>query len=84
MSAVNLTALRECIPELLALNTERADAALKFSAGIDAVSERTFVEKSILRKVVKALAADKAEAAKTEADELSELMAELSDFAGIE
>lgn len=84
MSAVDLTALRECIPELLALNTERADAALKFSAGIDAVSERTFVEKSILRKVVKALAADKAEAAKTEADELSELMAELSDFAGIE
>lgn len=78
---VNLTALKECIPELLALNTERADAVLKFTAGIEAVSEKTFVDKSILRKVVKALASNKADDVKTEADEISELMVELQEFA---
>lgn len=84
MNQVNLTALKECIPELLALNTERADAVLKFTAGIEAVSKTTFVETSILRKIVKALAADKTEAIKTEADNISELLDELQEFAGAE
>jgi hypothetical protein len=84
MNHVNLTALKECIPELLALNTERADAALKFTAGIESVSKATFVDKSILRKVIKALAADKTEDTKSEADNISELLVEPQEFAGAE
>jgi len=84
MNQVNLSALKECIPELLALNTERADAVLKFTPGIEAVSKTTFVETSVLRKIVKALAADKTEAIKTEADNISELLDELQEFAGAE
>lgn len=81
-SHINMTALKECIPELLALNHEKADAALKYSAGIDAVSARTFTDKAVLRKVITALAKDKANDTKDEADELSELLDELQEFAG--
>ena len=81
---VNLSTLKECMPELLAIHREKSDAAIKFTAAIDAVSERTFVDKSTLRKVISALVKDRIESDKTAADELSELLNELHEFAGAE
>jgi hypothetical protein len=81
---VNLTTLKERIPELLAIHREKSDAALKFTAAIEAVSEKTFVDKATLRKAVSALVKDRIETDKTAADELSELLNELHEFAGAE
>lgn len=84
MNSVNLTALKERIPELLAIHSEKSDANLKYTSAIEAVSELTFVDKSILRKIITALTKDKCEHERTAADELSELLLELQEFAGAE
>lgn len=84
MNHVNLTSLKASIPYLLALFRAKQDAAEMYTAGINAVSKKTFADKSALRKAITALSKDKHETVKEEADELSEMLVELQEFAGTE
>lgn len=84
MNHVNLTELKTHIPELLALFRAKQDSTEMYSAAITAVCKKTFADSSALRKAITALSKDKHETAKEEADELSELLVELQEFAGAE
>ena len=72
--AIDISLLKENIPTLEALWQAKDDATLAYSAAIDAVAEDTGAEKATLRKLVTAIKKEKAEAAKAEADELSDLI----------
>lgn len=71
---INLDALNECLPELEALYQAKADAALMYASGLEAVSEKTGVDRRVLGKVVVALKKDRAEEAKAEAQEVADLL----------
>ena len=73
-NTINLDALNECLPELEALYQAKADAALMYASGLEAVSEKTGVDRRVLGKVVVALKKDRAEEAKAEAQEVADLL----------
>jgi len=74
MSEIDLSKLKEHLPMLEARWQEKDDAALAYSAAIDAVSEETGAAKGTLKKLVTAIKREKAEDEKAMADELSDLI----------
>lgn len=71
---INLEKLQECLPELEALYQAKADAALMYASGLEAVAEQTGVDRRVLGKVVVALKKDKTEEARMEAQEVADLL----------
>ena len=71
---INLERLNECLPELEALYQAKADAALMYASGLEAVAEQTGVDRRVLGEVVAALKKDKAEATKAKAQEVADLL----------
>lgn len=82
MNHVNLSELKVCVPELLALFRAKEDAAEMYTAGINAVCKKTFTDRSALKKAIAALHKSRHETVKEEANELSELLVELHEFSG--
>lgn len=78
METIDIETLKQHIDELSALYTAKQDAALTYAAGLDAVAEKSGVERRVLGKLVQALNKDKAEEAKTEAQELADLLETLA------
>ena len=74
MSEINIGKLQEMLPELSALFQQKADYAEMYRAGLEAAEEETGASKKVINKLVAAIKADKAEDAKAEADELSDLI----------
>lgn len=74
MSEIDIIKVRDHLPMLEARWQEKDDAALAYSAAIDAVAEDTGAEKATLRKLVTAIKKEQAKAAKAKADELSGLI----------
>jgi Spy/CpxP family protein refolding chaperone len=74
VSEINIGRLKEILPELSALYEQKQAYAEQYKAGIDAAVHETGATKKALGKLIVALKADKAEDAKAEADELSELL----------
>ena len=73
-NAIDITKLRDTLPLLLAKWQDKDDANLEYNAAVDAVAAETGAEKGVLKKLVTALKKEKAENAKAEADELSDLI----------
>lgn len=73
-NAIDITKLRENLPLLLAKWQDKDDATMEYNAAVDAVAAETGAEKGVLKKLVTALKKEKAENAKAEADELSDLI----------
>ena len=73
-NAIDITKLREILPMLLAKWQDKDDATMEYNAAVDAVAAETGAEKGVLKKLVTALKKEKAENAKAEADELSDLI----------
>jgi hypothetical protein len=73
-NAIDITRLRNNLPLLEARWQEKDDATLTYNAAVDAVAEETGISKPVLKKLVTALKKEKAENAKAEADELSDLI----------
>jgi hypothetical protein len=74
MSEIDIGKLREMLPELSALFQQKQDYAEQYRAGLDAAEAETGASKKVIGKLVAAIKADKAEDAKAEADELSDLI----------
>lgn len=74
MSVIDVDRLKKALPILEARWQEKDDAALAYSAAIDAVAADTGAEKATLRKLVTAIKREKAENEKAAADELSALL----------
>ena len=75
--AIDITAIRERVDELLALHERAQDAAGAFKDAIDAVATKSGVGKKALRAYVKARAADKVKETHAAAEQLSLLFEEL-------
>jgi len=73
--AIDLTRFSKHLPELEALWQQKDDATLSYSAGIDAVSNATGVNKGALRKLVTARKKGVTEEAREQAQELADLIA---------
>ena len=72
--SIDITKLRENLPMLEAKWQDKDDATMEYNAAVDAVAAETGAEKGVLKKLVTALKKEKAENAKAEADELSDLI----------
>lgn len=71
---IDITSLREMLPELSALYQQKQDYAEQYRAGLDAAENATGASRKVIGKAIVAFKQDKAEDAKAEADELSELL----------
>jgi hypothetical protein len=66
--------LTKMLPELLALFGRKQDAADAFAAGVDAAAYRSGAPAGVIRKLVTAMARDKARDALDDAEALSALI----------
>lgn len=73
-NAIDITTLREILPMLLAKWQAKDDAALEYNAMVDAAANDTGVDKGVLKKALTAKKKEKTDAAKAEADELSDVL----------
>ena len=71
---IDITTLREILPMLLAKWQAKDDANLEYNAAVDAAANDTGVDKGVLKKALTAMKKEKTDAAKAEADELSDLI----------
>jgi len=75
MSEVNITELNKFVPELIALYRRCEDAKEAFNAGVDAAVSASRARKTVVRKLIKAVATDKKDEVAAEAAETSDLIA---------
>lgn len=72
--AIDLSELSEHLPELEALWQQKDDAAFSYSAGIEAVSEKCGIRKTVLRQLVTARKKDKTQEAHEQSQELADVI----------
>ncbi len=74
---MDLSKLKEHLPELEGYWRRLDDAELSYAAAVDAVGEACGVEKRVLRKLVSARMTDNVEAVRRQSQELADLIESL-------